>query len=65
MKSEILEQLREQTRPAHLELENQALLKRLLSPEQTRAEYGQFGLLSGVGLGRISPTLAGTMLPVS
>lgn len=41
MKSEILEQLREQTRPAHLELENQALLKRLLSPEQTRAEYGQ------------------------
>jgi heme oxygenase len=41
MKSEILEQLRGQTRPAHMALETQPLLKRLLSADQTRTEYGQ------------------------
>lgn len=37
----ILEQLREQTRPAHLALENQPLLKNLLSTWLTQAEYAQ------------------------
>ncbi|MDO8860402.1 biliverdin-producing heme oxygenase [Haliea sp. E1-2-M8] len=36
-----MEQLREQTRPAHLALETQPLLKQLLSSRLTRAEYGQ------------------------
>lgn len=37
----ILEQLREQTRPAHLALEAQPSLKRLLSSRLTETEYGQ------------------------
>lgn len=40
MGSPILEQLREQTRPAHLALETQPILQRLLSSELTRTEYG-------------------------
>lgn len=39
--SPLLRQLREQTRPAHQALETQPLLKRLLSPQLTKAEYGQ------------------------
>lgn len=37
----ILEQLRKQTRPVHLALENQPLLKRLQSSQLTDTEYGQ------------------------
>lgn len=37
----MLEQLREQTRPAHLALEAQPLLQRLLSSRLTETEYGQ------------------------
>lgn len=37
----ILEQLRERTRPAHVALEAQPLLKRLVSSQLTEAEYGQ------------------------
>lgn len=39
--SPLLQQLREQTRPAHLTLEAQPLLEKLLSPRLTAAEYGQ------------------------
>ncbi|MGM0481905.1 MAG: biliverdin-producing heme oxygenase [Pseudomonadota bacterium] len=41
MGQSILEQLREQTRPAHAALEAQALLQRLLSSQLTEREYGQ------------------------
>lgn len=41
MKQSILQQLREQTRPAHLALEAQPLLKSLLSPQLTETEYVQ------------------------
>lgn len=37
----ILEQLREQTRPAHVALEAHSLLQGLLSSQLTEAEYGQ------------------------
>lgn len=37
----ILEQLREQTRPAHVALEAHPLLKRLLSSRLTQRQYGQ------------------------
>ncbi|NMT64814.1 biliverdin-producing heme oxygenase [Marinobacter orientalis] len=37
----ILKQLREETRPAHLALESQPLMKRLLSSRLTAMEYGQ------------------------
>lgn len=37
----ILDQLREQTRPAHVALEAQSLLKTLLSSRLTEREYGQ------------------------
>lgn len=39
MTSPVLEQLREQTRPAHLALESQPLLKKLLSNQLTKIEY--------------------------
>lgn len=41
MNSSLLQQLREQTRPAHLALENQPLLKSLLSTRLTETEYGR------------------------
>ncbi len=41
MDQPILEQLRKQTRPAHVALEAQSLLQRLLSSSLTEAEYGQ------------------------
>ncbi|OJA05900.1 biliverdin-producing heme oxygenase [Halomonas sp. QHL1] len=41
MGSTILEQLREQTRPAHLALESQPLLQRLLSTQLTETDYSQ------------------------
>ncbi|MCA1798821.1 MAG: biliverdin-producing heme oxygenase, partial [Xanthomonadaceae bacterium] len=41
MDSPILEQLREQTRSAHLALEAQPLLKGLLSSRLTNTEYGE------------------------
>ena len=41
MGSLILEQLREQTRSAHLALEAQPLLKRLMSSRLTETDYGQ------------------------
>lgn len=41
MDQPILEQLRKQTRPAHVALEAQSLLQSLLSSRLTEAEYGQ------------------------
>lgn len=41
MKPTILQQLREQTRPAHDDLEAQPLLRGLLASQLTNAEYGQ------------------------
>lgn len=41
MDAPLLEQLRKQTRPAHVALENQSLLKRLVSSQLNEAEYGQ------------------------
>ncbi len=41
MSRPVLEQLREQTRPAHVALEAQASLQRLLSSRLTEIEYGQ------------------------
>ncbi len=41
MSQTVLEQLREQTRPAHVALEAQPLLKRLLSSRLTAMEYGR------------------------
>lgn len=42
MDQPILEQLRKQTRPAHVALEAQSLLQGLLFSRLTEAEYGQF-----------------------